>query len=761
MPHFNSNDNKHIAKPEFQKNEGWNGPEIETVDYTAVPEEENRTNYVKLVWRRKWTVLACLIGGALCGFGYVISKPPLYSATSVIEIAGINERFMGMNQVEPQDYQSSFINMTTQSRVITGGPLRRRARERVVSELLPITRTPSDLFNQIRVKLGVIEQEPSKLTLQAVGVASLTARAKGVVGSRLLEVSCESTIPQVANAFLDNLVAEYISQNNQFRSSNTLRTSQWLEGQVEEAKARVEQAEEKLQEFVQKEGLAFVLDQNTLADSKLRQLQGDLAKMQADRIAKQSSWDLAKSSNIETLPEILDDGRMREMQHRLSALRQERALLTSTLTPAHYKVQRIDAQVQELEQNLQREKAKLVQRIHNEYDAALERERLTSDAYQRQSKTIAGQAGKAAQHALLKREADMAQQVYNNLLQHTNTASVVAALPSNNVRVLEPGSAGYVPVSPKPMRDIPAAAVLGAGLGIGVLILLDLLRSWRMAKVFVSPGHIINSLNLPELGTIPNLKQIEAPSGHLRLPWPKNKKEEPNAEPVSNEMVTWQERASFSADSFRYTLISLLAGKKGPQLIVITSPGSGEGKTTCVTNLAISASTAGRRVLLIDGDLRRARLHKVLNRSGDLGLVQLLSAPGEGSPLMAEHYIVDTAVPDLFLLPAGVLEDGLSPSDLLFSTKLGVFLAQMKREFDVVLVDSPPAQHFPDSRLLAKFADGVVLVVRSGVTQRETVMAVAQRFKVDRIPILGTVLNDWSPREEDAVYNSYVRHGEK
>lgn len=713
---------------------------------------ELKPQFPQALWRAKWWLTLAFILGTIGGFLRVVLTPPTYSASSVVELMGINESFMGMNQFDQQagtgSYSNTAANVQTQIRILTGSTMLTRVVERVNLEMTPITSIPQDIYSKVRVRLGVISQEPVEIMKQAVREAASSTRARGVGASRLLEISCESSSPEVAAAFVNALAAEFVSQNAQSRSANALRTTQWLEGQLEEAKNRIEQSESKLQEFVKKEGLASILDQQALADSKVRQLQSDLSAMQSDRIAKQSRWELAKSSSIESLPELLDDGRMKELRGKLTELRRERAQLTATLTPSHYKVQRVDAQITEIDQTLQKEKTNLVQRIQNEYEAALRREKMTSGSYHSQSQVLAGQAGKSAQYGLMKRDVEMARQTYNTLLQQTNQANVIAALPTNNIRVIEQSSVNGIPIRPKPSRDIPMGSGLGLAAAVGVVFLLEQLKAKKQAKVFTTPGHLFTALRLPELGAIPTLGPVTPALPARNLPFSKPKSTLAITGEEPRELVAWSQRSSLSADSFRYTLTSLLGGDHPPQLIILTSAGPGEGKTTVATNIAAAAAATGKRTLIIDGDVRKARLHTLFDFPPEPGLTELLTCDQLSQDVISSPHIRSTSVPGMFVLPAGLLQAGESPAEILFSVKLAELLNTLKREFDLILVDTAPALHFPDARLLGKFSDGVVLVVRAGITQRETANSVAQRFIIDRIPVLGTVLNDWKPDAE-------------
>jgi len=718
--------------------------------------ERYRIRYLELLWRRKWLILGLVMLGALGGFGWVIFNPPTYTASAVIELLGINESFLGMNQVDPQagtgNYGTTAANIQTQTRILMGNALRSRVMERVNLEMTPINSTPQDLFSKLRNRFKVLPQEPVELMREAIKHAALSTRARGVGASRLIQISCESISPEVAAGYINALANEYVSQNAQIRSNAALRTTQWMEGQVEETRNRVEQAEKKLQGFMRSAGSAFVLDQGTLDESKLRQLQAELSASQAERITKQSRWELAKSSPVDSLPEVLDDGRLRELKNRITDLRRERAQLTATLTPQHYKVQRIDAQINELEQTLQQEKRNLVQRIQNEYESALRREKLLYNAYRGQSGTLVNQADKAAEYLTLKREAEMARQVYNTLLQQLNQAAVIAALPTNHARVVETAGVNAVAVRPKPLRDISLGGALGGLLAAGGFILFEMLRLKRLAKVFVAPGDTSELLHVPELSVIPAI-EIELRRPLLRLA----KGSRPAALlpklETSQELKAWNEGPSFFTESFRFALASLLSGKQTLRhaAVLVTSPGAGEGKTTFTSNLAMAAARVGRKVLLIDADLQRARLHKVFKTPLEPGLRDLLTSEDPISSLDLAGYFRPTEIAGLTLLPAGSSEPSDS-SGLFFSGRLHELMHLLKKQFDLVLIDTAPALYFSDSRLLGRLADGVILVVRSGKTNQESALAVTRRFQYDGVPVLGTVLNDWDPG--DSHYGS-------
>lgn len=688
--------------------------------------------------RWKWIIAFCFFAGIAGGVASVVLQRSTYRATATVEVVGFNEAFFGMNQFDPQagtgSYGPSAANMQTQLRVIASATLLRRAAERVSLEVTPEIPAEHGTFAKLRSLAGLNETEPVQFMHSAIQQAVGSLRARPLGSSRLIEISCEAPSAEIATVFANAVASEFIAQNSQFRSSNAVRTAQWIEGQAEEAKNRLEQAETKLRDFTREAGIAFVVDESTLATSKLKQLQGDLSAIQADRIAKQTRYEIARSSPVDSVPEILDDGTIKALRTTITDLKREIAAAQTTLTPEHTKVKRLAAQIAELETAIRTEKANLVKRLQNEYEAALRQEKLLSGAYGSQSRAVASQAGQGNDYALLKRDVESARQTYNKLVEQLNQATLTSAIPTNNVRVVDPAISPTAPFKPVPGRDVAAYGAAGLFLPVSLICGWEILRARRLSRYIGSPGTTSAMLSVPELAVIP---AIEAPKrrGLLRL----------GKADKQDEYVVIHGRTSMLAESFRYALASMLraGGESTHPMFVITSPGPGEGKTTLVSNLAIAMAETGQRVLLIDADLRRPRLHDVFKLDQAAGLSDLLRG---GDTADARSMIMDTGVKGLSLLQAGVAKAS-EAMQMLFSPKLGDMLQRLQKEYDAVLIDTAPALYFPDARLIGRYSDGVLLVLRSGVTSHETAVTTREVFAHDSIPVLGSILNDWTPND--------------
>ena len=491
----------------------------------------------------------------------------------------------------------------------------------------------------------------------------------------------------------------------------------------------------------------------------MRQLQDALGRAEADQAAKQSRYEAALGNATESLPDqMAAGGPLQRYLGELQTLKQERAQLRAMYTPAHYRVTRVEAQIAELESAIQKERRAMVERLKTEFDAATRLQRLLGTANSRQLAQLQVQSEKEAGYSVLKREVESTQQMYDDMLHRAKEAGVASALRTTNIRVIDPARAPSRPYSPNPALNLAAGLVFGLIGGLGLAFLRE------RSNVIKQPGDA-TGLNLPELGVIPSAKddrRLGRPKGGL-IAMPSGKTE--------LALVTWEHDTSLLGESFRAALTSImfssglhdagsLAGAPRGAVLVVSSTDAMEGKTTVVSNLGAALAQAGRRVLLIDGDLRKPSLHKVFGMANeDAGLTDLLRSAEAMEAVNVENTIRQTAVPGLWVLPSGTGRDGIPK--LLYAANLNALLERFRAEFDLVLVDSPPMGLLTDARILGRLSDGVVLVVRANRARTDALRATCMRLLQDGIPVLGTILNDCRLDGSNLrTYNQYYRHYE-
>ena len=728
----------------------------ETVEGSSGPSIE-----VGVLLRKYWLLLiALIIIGAGAGFTSVVFSSPMYRTRLLLEVQSVNEAFT-RNSMDAMAFDATEIGIQTQINILRSGSFLRRGADRLQSETVPLAPTGRDLFSRLRDRVHPATRDPLENARRGLTTALSTFDARPVNRTRLIELSCESTSPDVAAQFLNSMAAEFVEDTARSRMQSSQKTSEWLSAQIEETKSKMQESEERLREFVQASGNLFAGKDVTLDDTKLTQLKTESAKVQAERIAKQTKYELVLKSPPESLPDILDDTVLRGYQQQISALKREKAALETQFTPKWPSVKKLDVQITMLENTYQKEVAAVLKRIQNDYESAKRHESLLSSAYAGQSQRVGSESGKSAQYNALKREVETLQQMYQSLLAQANQAGMSSSVPINPIRIVEPSSTPEEPYKPQPVINISFGTLFGLAFSVAIVFLRE--KADRSIK---SPGSTRRLLNTPELGVIPNLRlngHGGPKSGAAKLAIAKSGTLPLNGDggDPTTAMVSWQNAPSLLAESFRGTLASILRNQtngKSQKIILVTSPGPGEGKTTVVQNLGIALAETGRKVLLVDADFRRPHLHHRFGLPNDWSLVDLLSQKLPVADYSPDRLAVDTGYPGLFLLPNRPTQDNVAK--LLYSPRLRTIFETLTDGYDMVLVDAPPILHLADARIIAPLTDALILVLRSGVTDRECAVEAYQRIREDGLFLLGTVLTDCdsSAARKNSYYYDYVKH---
>jgi capsular exopolysaccharide synthesis family protein len=471
--------------------------------------------------------------------------------------------------------------------------------------------------------------------------------------------------------------------------------------------------------------LRFTSDKDNISDDKLRQLQTELVTAEMERIAKQVRYESVIKSNTGDGQVLVDDSMAREYQSKLSDLKRQRADMATMYTADYVKVKEVDAQIASLQGGLEAERRAVEEHARSEYEQAARRERLLAENYDTQGQSMNREAEKAIQYNILKREVDSNQQLYDAMLQRTKLVSATAALRTSNIRILDPATVPTTPYKPKPAVNTILGGFSGLLLGAVLIIVRD-----RANHTLQERGDVITYLNLPELGVIPRATRGWTLHGR------------------SYDFAV--------SESFRGALTSILfssryGSRTRSQMLVLTSWSPGEGKSTTVSNLGMALAEIGRRVLIIDGDMRRPSIHKILRVENKIGLIDLLSG---NEPITLDALaspIQKSDIPGLSVISSGRLPG--NPSTLLYSQRAKDLLDLLRKQFDAILIDTPPMQTITDARLFGAMADAVVLVVRASSTSRDAALAAKQRFLDDGTTVLGAILNCWDSRYDKKRYD--------
>ena len=375
---------------------------------------------------------------------------------------------------------------------------------------------------------------------------------------------------------------------------------------------------------------------------------------------------------------------------------------------------------------------------------------LSRDLEELRKKVVKSQSAAGSQRSnwvrpydALQREADGNRQFYESMSRRADEADVASTVRQSNIRLVGPALPATRPYKP----NVPLNLLLGMFGGLAVAIAYVMLQE-QTSSAMRTPGDAGAYLTLPELGAIPRAESRR--SGALGFLGARNGKSHV-------ERASLEQPSSDVSESFRATLASILSASHNgdhPHVMVVTSSRPMEGKTTVVSNLGVALAEIGNKVLLIDGDMRRPQLHKVFDQVNSWGLSDVLREKNAIEELPLEALVKKTAVPRLSLLPSGTGTDNIF--SLLCSGRMARLLPRFRQEFDYVLVDAPPCLEFADARIMARYGERLLLVVRADYTDRKTAQAAVRRLQLDGIPVMGVIFNYWDPTHSD-VYG-YARY---
>src|SRR5260370_15797961 len=344
------------------------------------------------------------------------------------------------------------------------------------------------------------------------------------------------------------------------------------------------------------------------------------------------------------------------------------------------------------------ERRNVLRRIGNEYESARRREALLSKAHTEQEKVVADQSEKAIHYDTLKRDVDSNRRLYETMLQKVKETSLTSAMRDSNVLVVDRARPPLLSYRPNLPMNTAIGLFSGVLLGFGFVLLQE-----RIDPRISAPGDAQVYLDLPQLGVIP-VDELALPRQFAGVLQQARSTPTRSTEPVLKshlsdcpELATWKRKPSFVAECSRTILTSILLPSHNgetPRVIVLTSPCPGDGKTTVACNLTIAVAEIGRRVLLIDGDLRRPRLHKVFGGGNDWGLSDVLWAGPHLETVAIPDLVRETEVSSLSLLPAGSRGNTI-PSNLFYFPRLLRLLTPPRGGFDNIIVAPPPMHPFP------------------------------------------------------------------
>lgn len=683
----------------------------------------NLREYWRVFVKRKWTILTSFIITVAITATSTFLMTPIFRATVVLQIDREAPQVVKFDAVVPIDTEGSGQQFyQTQYELLKS----RTMAERVIDQLDLVhhnafeegdhaglgwfgKQAPEPPADPISAKKRLVESFLSHLVVEPVR------------NSKLVKLHYDLPDPELAARIANALAQAFIHLSLERRFDAASYAKDFLEQRLAQVKASLEDADVKLAAFTRGQGIINVDEKQTLAAQKFKAASEDLSAAEKERIGTESLYREALAAPGHGLTKILDNqviNQLKQTQAKLEGEYQERL---GIFKPDYPEMQQLRKRINEVLAHIDREIGAIRGALQADYQAARRREQMLTSNFAASKEEILRLQDLGSRYNIFLREADTNRTLYEGLLQRLKEVGVVAGVTMNNILVTDAAEVPNEQNEPKLGTTMLVGVLLGLLGGIGLGFLFE-----HLDDTLKLPEELERVGPLPVLGIIPKWSKV--PGGEVAL-------------------AAMADPRSVIAEAFRSmrTAILFSTPSGAPKVLQFTSPTQGEGKTTAALNLAITFTQMGRKVLLIDCDLRRPGLHRYLELDINRGLTHYLT--GEAKPHEVTQY---SKIPNLFVIPAGIRPP--NPAELLGSGAMLDLLALAAKKFDDVILDGPPTMGLADALILANFAQGTVIVVESAVTRRDQLVGAIKRLNSAKATILGGVLNKLSPRESAYSY---------
>lgn len=691
--------------------------------------------YWNVLRKRRWTVVTATL--VLTTLAVIASyrMTPIYRATARVEVEADTPLIQSLSELY-QKAEADDAFLQTQIQVLKSDNLAwRTIQELRLAENPAFTRQPLTLAaDPERRKLELIDAFRGRVNVQLVP------------RTRMLLVGFESSDPRLAADVASALVNNYVDYNFREKYDATRQASGWMEQQLDELKAKVEKSQQALVEYERQNQIVSTGEKQNVLEQMLSDVSRDLTTAESERIQKESLYRQVLANRAQVAA-LAHSELLQKLEEKAADLRGQYTEVTAQYGPKFPRAVRLQQQLGEYQSQIAREQNRVIERVRNDYNAAVGREGLAAQAFARQKEELGRLNQLLVQHNILQREFESNQQLYQSLLQRLKDATVAAGLRSTNIHVVDSALPPTAPVRPRKLLNI-ALGFLG-GLVLGVMCAF---AQEGLDRSIHSADQIESLLLAPALAVIP-LDRSSRPAArgflsrlHTRRP-PRRRGE------VAMTVVLRPK--SVLAESYRAlrTAVLLSSAPAAPKTVLVTSAHMGEGKSVTALNLAQAMAQRKGPVLIMDCDLRKGSVARALELDADKGISTVLS----GTDTLEEALQQCPEQPNLWVLPCGPVPP--NPAELLGSDSMAELWKQLSSRYEHIIIDSPPVLLVTDATILSNLADGVILVAESGKTPRAALLRTRRILDDAGARILGVALNKLDQRHGGYYDYGYYRYG--
>src|SRR6204780_604335 len=711
-------------------------PSRSTVPWEHMPREPHLLDYLIILRKHQWLIASFFLAVVSVVTIASFKMKPVYQAAARVEVDKESQNTLPFQGVNYDEYVDLENYVETQVKILQSETLALQTIRELNLGQYPEFGGPSGPLAQAH---GGAEARPAIL-----GAFLGRLSVKRVPNSRLVEVQFESGSPELAARIANGHVHNYIEQNFRSKYDAITQASGFLSQELEELRIKVEKSEDPRVAYERQNQIWQMDERQNITTQTLGDLNKAVTEAQTGMAASEALYRMATSGNVDLLPEVRNSPVIQDLTRRKAALEDSYTEALEQYGPNFPKVLRIAEQKKEVEESLTRAQNIMVGSIEEDYKTAHQHLELLQEALDRQKTEANDLAEKLVEFHILEHDADSNKQLYDGLLQKLKEAGITAGLRTSNIRVVDPALVPTAPAGPQKTRNILLSVLVGLVGGIGLALFREYLDN-----TVKSPDDIESLAGLPSLAVVPSLPS----SNGYHSKWPKlaHKAATQVASGPRVETLSHTQPKSQISEAFRALRTSLLLSQADhpPQVILVTSALPREGKTTSAVNLAVTLAQLGDRTLLLDSDMRKPGIRRALNllSGNEKGLSSYLAGVTNLDEMVVPHPLIS----NLSALTTGPVPP--SPADLLSSHRMREAIAELRRRFKFIVIDSPPVMAATDAVILSALTDGVLLVVRSGETPKEAFTRTRDLLAAVKCRLLGVVLNAVDSSAPDYYYS--------
>ena len=720
---------------------GFTEPRAEEAEETL-----DLVRYWRAVNRNKWRILALVAAVGVIAALKAQSLQPIYRASATVLVEFGKSQVTSIQDVYAWSMTSTYEHVQTQAGILQSHELARRLVRKLglVKDARATQPAPAAapwyaelLPDGFVSRAAVMPPTPEERERGAAAAIQGALAVKPVRNSQLLEISFESNDPKMA-ALIPNALAElYITADMEARVKARERAMAFLAEQSDALREKVVASEKALQDFRDREQILNVKGVSLAGASRqLDELTTSLVQARRQRVDAEAALNQVRAAqkggggSIETLPAVLRHPLIQRAKELEAESERAVANASKRYGSEHPRMIAAQAGLRAAQENLRRQLDIVVGSLEKEVEVARENEAAIARTLQYAKSDIQSFNRKEFQLTSLEREVSANRQLYEQFMQRSKETNVSDELQNTVARVIDPAVVPMAPSGPDKRRIVLVSVLAALVVAIALAVFLERLDNR------VKTSHDVESrLEVPAVGVV---QKTKLKSGQ------------------SIERIFLEDPGSAFSESIRTVRSGvLLSGLDRPQkTVLVTSSVAAEGKTTVAANLAFALSHV-KKTLLIDADMRRPQLGKVLGvQKGHRGLSSLVA----GEVALEESFFTVEGS-ELCVLPSG--EVPVNPLELLSSHRFADALEQLKRLFEVIVIDSAPVQMVSDALVLSRLATGVLYVVKADDTPYPVARQGLKRLRRYDAQILGAVLNQLDMAKADRYYGEYSGYGSR